>query len=358
MLTQEYLNLQRVQLKASQEWTLKGAHLTFIFPKGGGGRWVAGVGSERLASGDVLVLNAILGGKICVAGPGEMSFSCFSLHLEHLSPLFESSEICMLQNISDGFKTARLYPAASPTAQECHRRLAEISDHNNLDRRTRLLHVAAAVLTDEFRNGRSGRVGFARAEEHMVEVFQKLTAAELLSFSVSELASKFGCGRRHLNRLFHSHFGVSVAALRMEMRLLRSITLLRDPDAKVIRVAEDCGFNQLGLFNTCFKRRFGATPGQWRKLNLKSVAGSAQSVTEGSSCPLQISGLCPLTGQPRQAGQVRPNEVPAPAKVGPTRLVTGATNPKKVGTEGQKMGVGQPVIRKVPQKRIMVQLSP
>jgi len=126
MLAQDPLNLQRVQLKAAQEWTHKGEQLSFIFPKAGVGKWVAGAVVQKLGPGDVLVLNATLGGKLCAAGPGEMVFWCISLQLEHLFPLFESSEICLLQTISDGFKTARLYPAAIPVAQECHRRLAKI----------------------------------------------------------------------------------------------------------------------------------------------------------------------------------------------------------------------------------------
>jgi hypothetical protein len=77
-----------------------------------------------------------------------------------------------------------------------------------------------------------------------------------------------------LNRLFHQYFGFSLAALRMEMRLLKAMALLRDPDAKVINVAEKCGFNHLGLFNTCFKRRFGVTPGQWRNGSLAPVSPS------------------------------------------------------------------------------------
>ena len=99
----------------------------------------------------------------------------------------------------------------------------------------------------------------------MLQVFERLSSQELLSSSVGQLAEKFSCSRRHLNRLFHQHFGFSVAALRMEMRLVKAVSLLRDPNIKVINVAEQCGFNHLGLFNTCFKRRFGQTPGQWRK---------------------------------------------------------------------------------------------
>ena len=98
-----------------------------------------------------------------------------------------------------------------------------------------------------------------------MQVFEELSATELLTLSVGDMAHKFSCSRRHLNRLFHQHFGCSVAALRMEMRLLKALSLLRDPDVKIINVAEQCGFNHLGLFNACFKKRFGNTPGQWRK---------------------------------------------------------------------------------------------
>jgi AraC-like DNA-binding protein len=112
----------------------------------------------------------------------------------------------------------------------------------------------------------------------MIQVFEKLSSEEILTLSVGELARKFSCSRRHLNRLFHQHFGFSVASLRMEMRLLKAVSLLRDPDMKIINVAEGCGFNHLGLFNTCFKRRFGRSPGEWRKTNGNvAIPQSAQS---------------------------------------------------------------------------------
>lgn len=296
MLVQNPLNLQRVQLETDQEWIHQGEQLSFIFPKAGFGKWVAGTVVQKLGPGDVLVLNATLGGKLRAAGPGEMVFWCISLQLEHLFPLFESSELCLLQTISDGFKTARLYPAAMPVAQECHRRLEKMPAQVNLDYRCHLLQVVAAILTVEFNRAKSQRVGFIRPEQHMTQVFEKLTARELLNLSVGELAAKFGCSRRHLNRLFHHYFGLSVAALRMEMRLLKSVTLLRNPDAKVIRVAEDCGFNQLGLFNTCFKRRFGVNPSQWRKRNLKFQRGPDQQDSDAAACLLQVKSLCQVTG--------------------------------------------------------------
>ena len=357
MLAQGPLNLQCVQLKTAQEWPHKGEQLSFIFPKAGAGNWVAGAAVQKIGPGDVLVLNATLGGKLCAAGPGEMVFWCISLQLEHLFPLFESSEICLLQTISDGFKTARLYPAAIPVAQECHRRLAKMPAQVDLEHRCHLLQVVAAILTVEFNRAKSQRVGFIRPEEHMVQVFEKLTATEMLKLSVGELADRFGCSRRHLNRLFHHYFGISVAALRMEMRLLKSVTLLRDPDAKIIRVAEDCGFNQLGLFNICFKRRFGASPGQWRKLNLNSGRQPDHLHLHADACPLQVNGMCPLSGNNHQGKGPAPLEAPPAKKPGPARLLVSAKRPNGNGRVERRAAAVRLRNHEDAQRRVVVRIN-
>ena len=142
-------------------------------------------------------------------------------------------------------------------------------------------------------------------------MFEKLGADELLNLSVGELADRFGCSRRHLNRLFHHYFGFSVAALRMEMRLIKAVSLLRDPDTKVISVAEKCGFNHLGLFNTCFKRRFGASPGQWRK-SLSQAASKPAAATGGDwTCPLHSNGLCHWSGATRTRVALPSKDLPS-----------------------------------------------
>ena len=80
----------------------------------------------------------------------------------------------------------------------------------------------------------------------------------------------------------------------MEIRLLKALTLLRDVDVKIIHVAEQCGFNHLGLFNACFKKRFGNTPGQWRKgTSNGEVMPSPVSEVGHPACPIHANGLCP-----------------------------------------------------------------
>jgi len=328
MFSQEHLTLRLVRLKPSEKWIHRANGLSFVFPKGGGGKYVSKAVSQCLVPGDVLVLNRTQEGEggLCADERSEMVFWFFAANFEHLFPLFAGNEIRLLQNVIEGFKGTKLYGASSPLAGECHRLLAEVPPQFNLDHRSQLLRVVAAILDMEFKTAQPYRVGFVRAEEHMIQVFEKLSANELLSLSVGELAARFGCSKRHLNRLFHQHFGFSVAAMRMEMRLLKAASLLRDPDTKVINVAEQSGFNHLGLFNTCFKRRFGASPGQWRKMSAQAEARSVRPVNDRLACPLRSNGLCPWTRN-FDNGQPAEGEASETQKAGSARLVIGVRVP-------------------------------
>lgn len=254
--------------------------------------------THRLLPGDILVFDRADGAKLTTwNNNGEFLFWNFSVCFENLLPLFASKEISLLHNITEGFKATKVYRASSPLSAECRRLLEVVPPQFDLDHRGQLIRIAATILSVEFQEGHSHRSGYDRTEDHMVQVFDKLSASELINLSVGELADRFSCSRRHLNRLFHQHFGVSVAALRMEMRMLKAISLLRDANIKIINVAEQCGFNHLGLFNTCFKRRFGTSPGQWRKSTIRDVSKlSARKLENKPTCPLHTTGLCPLGG--------------------------------------------------------------
>jgi AraC-like DNA-binding protein len=231
------------RLKSPEELEQNREGLTFLFSKGGSGKFTSKMATHRLLPGDILVFNGADGSKLAAwnNNNGEFLFWTFSVCFENLLPLFSSNEISLLHNITEGFKATKIYRASSPLASECQRLLETVPPQFNLDHRGQLIRIAAAVLSVEFKEGQSHRSGYVRTEDHMVQVFEKLSASELINLSVGELADRFSCSRRHLNRLFHQHFGVSVAALRMEMRMLKAISLLRDADIKIINVAEPSG---------------------------------------------------------------------------------------------------------------------
>ena len=294
MLANDHLSLRLVRIRSDEEWTAEGERLSFVFPKAGTGSYLAGLQAQSFGPGDVLVLNGDSRGRIVSqAKGGELVFWWFGMTFDNLMPLFAANEISLAREVSDGFKDHKHYPATMPLASECHKLVADVPPQFDLAHRGQLLRVAASILSLEFKSARGQRSGFVRMDEHITRVLEQLSVTEILELSVGELAGKFGCSRRHLNRLFHQYFDLSVAALRMEMRLLKAIALLRDSDAKIIHVAEQCGFNHLGLFNTCFKRRFGVSPGKWRKRLPRDSEQPSPPGSTDDNCRLRMMGLCP-----------------------------------------------------------------
>ena len=318
MLGDDHLKLRLVRLQPSELWanpTRSEDEFTFVFIKGGIAKYLFPNATQRLVAGNILVFTKHSVGKLYADDKSECAFATFSLLFEHLFPLFSSNEIGLLHNVMSNFKAGRIFMSGSSVAVECQPILEIAYTQSRLQQRSQLLRIVAAILNDEFKNVHTQRSGLGWAEDHMIQVFEKLSSAELLKLSVDELAAKFSCSRRHLNRLFHQHFGLSITALRMEIRLLKAVSLLRNPREKVINVAEQCGFNHLGLFNTCFKRRYGTSPGQWRKTTLGSEGSPARKSENKPSCPLHANGLCPWGGQieaPKTSERINPTgAVPA-----------------------------------------------
>jgi AraC-like DNA-binding protein len=300
----DHLSLKLLRLRADEEWTSPGIGFSFLFPRSGAGKYLVGPLTHRLNAGDVLVVNGDPKGRVGVKGGGELSLWLFSVEFGHLYPLFASRELALLPGIAEKLKRARFFGASTAEAQECHQLLAQAPPRLDFEHRTHLLRVAATLLSGEIKAAQAIRERQGGPDERVAEVLDRLSAGDLLNLSVEDLAQKFGFCRRHLNRLFHQYFGLSVGRLRMEMRMLKALTLLRDPNAKVINVAEECGFNHLGLFNASFRHRFGTSPGQWRNQGREVEPGLADSSLGHQLCALRTAGFCPLgSGQVAAAAE-------------------------------------------------------
>jgi len=300
MLTPSYLTLQTSRLKPAEKWACEGEDLYLVFPESGVGQLSSFAANLRVNSGDMIAMSGRSAAKLMLledGGDKELVFRWFATSLDSLFPLFSPGEVCFLQNVTEQFRVPKVYPKANLLAGNCRQMMREIGEKLDLVHRSQLLRVVALLLSSELKFSQQKQTGVGdNADDHMLRVFEQLSSHELLNLSVEELADRFGCSRRHLSRLFHQRFGLSVATLRMEMRLLKASSLLRDPGVKIINVAEQCGFNHLGLFNTCFKRRFGLTPGVWRN-TLHEKSHSSEYGGESETCPLQASGICPLIGK-------------------------------------------------------------
>lgn len=280
-------------VKEVKPWPPTHEGLSFLLITRGRGEFATPAWALRLGPGDLLVVNGTAG-NLAPSAPGqEMILGTFSLRFEQLYPLFDCGEVPALQTVLKAFREFRHYPASTAVAVQSHQLLREVVPSLNLRHRGQLLTIAAVALSEEFALARNRGSGCLCSERHLAGAFDTLSVEQILTVPLRELGPRFGCSRRHLNRLFQQCLGMSFADLRMELRLLRAASLLRDLNSKVIDVAEECGFHHLSLFNHCFKRRFGVTPGRWRDAQERSATTTARWPDPDAPCPLRSNGLCP-----------------------------------------------------------------
>ena len=92
-------------------------------------------------------------------------------------------------------------------------------------------------------------------------------------FSAEQVARKLGLSPRRVQGLLQET-GTSFTERVLELRLQRSRSMLARPrhDAlKVSQIAYASGFNDISYFNRCFRRRFGASPTQYRNADSESA---------------------------------------------------------------------------------------
>lgn len=77
-----------------------------------------------------------------------------------------------------------------------------------------------------------------------------------------QLADAAGIGVRALQLGFQRHFGVTISAMLLDMRLAQLNARLRSspPDARIIEIAFDLGFTHLGRMSGAYRAKFGETP--------------------------------------------------------------------------------------------------
>ncbi|MBR1269063.1 helix-turn-helix domain-containing protein [Bradyrhizobium sp. AUGA SZCCT0222] len=103
----------------------------------------------------------------------------------------------------------------------------------------------------------------ARLQEILLAIRKAFTDP---GFSSEQAARIAGVSRRYVNDLL-SETGSSFAERVLELRLQKARMMLadhRNDRLKIDEVAFACGFNEVSYFHRCFRRRFGASPAQYR----------------------------------------------------------------------------------------------
>jgi AraC-like DNA-binding protein len=155
--------------------------------------------------------------------------------------------------------------AASTSMSLISSRLAKQPRNGKLAARCALLQLWAHGIAALLEKPAPHNSAIKNLRDRFSQQMEQLPEAELRSLPLAELARQIHCSERHLMRLFHEKFGVSLRSQQIELRLRHACRLLADSRIKIASIAVESGYQNLGLFNATFKKHFGMTSGEWRR---------------------------------------------------------------------------------------------
>ena len=89
------------------------------------------------------------------------------------------------------------------------------------------------------------------------------------TYTVNDLCSLLSYSRMQLNRIFKSQFNTSPHNYLIKMKFTYARSLLSSTDMGIREIAFSVGYSSVSQFHTAFKKMFGITPKEFRKLHQK-----------------------------------------------------------------------------------------
>lgn len=105
------------------------------------------------------------------------------------------------------------------------------------------------------------------ASDWLIRALKGMQSLENLRQGTSRLVQLSGRSREHVSRETRKYTGVSPSEYVLNLKLTRATDMLSSIGKPVTEVAFECGFENLSYFHRCFRKRFGISPLQYRKLH-------------------------------------------------------------------------------------------
>ncbi|WP_173570350.1 GlxA family transcriptional regulator [Acetobacter conturbans] len=118
---------------------------------------------------------------------------------------------------------------------------------------TTIRHAAAAQKLPL----KSGHASHNRILVRAITMMESITDRRI---TIEELTRTALCSARHLERLFHAHFGWGVSQHHRKIRLARARTMLRETDMAIADIAIACGFESRTNFSRAYGVEFSRPP--------------------------------------------------------------------------------------------------
>jgi AraC-like DNA-binding protein len=269
-----HLQIEEITLPPGQEWEDAAAAWRFLHVSSGAAYWLETAKPRALAEHELIIVPPSLRAVIRASQICAVTLHGFSFAPETLCGFFTLAE----RQFFDGphapaNQEVRFLPSTHPITQKFAAMIPE-EGSAGLARRAQVLGLAGEVFDEQIAQCRVLAPPKTSAQNRFEQLVVQMPDTEIINHSPAELARLCGCSPRHFNRVFRTHFGVSVRARQTELRLLKARQLLESTEERVATVALACGYRNPSLFNLLFKRRFGLTPSEWRHRGNESVQPS------------------------------------------------------------------------------------
>lgn len=263
LLTHLFIN--ESELAPGAEWKDSSPGWKIVLVSKGFFYWIARAEIRELQTGDVLIIGPSVDGVLRASQISPATLHFFYFRPEHLVGLMSLSERLSLEAFAQTAQT-RIIPASHPVAKDFGS-LANTSKRRSFFYRCRILHLVAIIFGDALPNANPPRSNVTTTLARFEDIISRIPDADLINYSSEKLAEMCGCSLRHFRRMFRKQFKTSIRAKQTELRLEKARQLLAETDDKITTIAHDSGYRHLGFFNAMFKKKFGITPSEWRRLN-------------------------------------------------------------------------------------------
>jgi AraC family transcriptional regulator len=123
---------------------------------------------------------------------------------------------------------------------------------------THLLYGSEVSMGADVRSSALGDTAIRRITAYMHEHLHE-------EVSLDDLSAHTNISKYHLLRSFAKSTGFTPYRYLVRLRMCRAANLLRDTGQPVLQISAACGYRSPGQFTAAFRRRFGASPTEFRR---------------------------------------------------------------------------------------------
>ncbi len=122
-----------------------------------------------------------------------------------------------------------------------------------------------------------GEGGAVSDEARLQQIFQYVNQNYRESVGLSHLASEMYVSPSTLSRFFKKETGMGFVEYLSQVRVHAAALELEQTDENVTKIAVNCGFSNLSVFNRAFRERQGVSPTEYRRLRREAMAAERES---------------------------------------------------------------------------------